>query len=76
MRFKYLDGVLGLIALFTTMEPILRECSRNLNQGLDAWGVRLMMLRCQANSYNLAWSACLCPNGFSWECHLYFFFLI
>jgi hypothetical protein len=51
MRCKYLDGVWGSIALFTTMEPILEGLARNLNQGLDAWGVRLMMLRCQANSY-------------------------
>jgi hypothetical protein len=51
MRCKYLDGVLGPIALFTTMEPILEECSRNLNQCLDAWGVSLRLIQRQAISY-------------------------
>jgi hypothetical protein len=51
MRCKYLDGVLGPIALFTTMEPILEGSSENLNQCLDAWGVRLRLIRRQAISY-------------------------
>jgi hypothetical protein len=32
--FSYLDGVLGLIALFTTMEPILNGHFKNLNRSM------------------------------------------
>jgi hypothetical protein len=39
MGFNLLDGVLGSIALFTTMGPILGARSKNLNQRLDVAGV-------------------------------------
>jgi xanthine dehydrogenase iron-sulfur cluster and FAD-binding subunit A len=34
-----LDGVLGSIACFITLEPILKALSKNLNQRLDVAGV-------------------------------------
>jgi hypothetical protein len=34
-----LDGVLGSIALFITLGPILKAWSKNLNQRLDVAGV-------------------------------------
>jgi hypothetical protein len=46
-----LDGVCGLIALFTTMEPILKALSKNLNQRFAACVVFFWALACKANSY-------------------------
>jgi hypothetical protein len=47
MRYKYLDGVLGSIAFFTTMEPILGAGSKNLNQRLDVAVVSFVRMPCK-----------------------------
>jgi len=48
---NYLDGVFGLIALFTAMKQILKVWVRNLNQSLDVAGVRRWLRLCRRSSY-------------------------
>jgi len=47
MGFNKLDGVLGSIALFTTMKPILEAHVKNLNQHLDIARVSAGDMACQ-----------------------------
>ncbi|OIP22042.1 MAG: hypothetical protein AUK50_00090 [Comamonadaceae bacterium CG2_30_57_122] len=65
-----MDGVLGLFALFTTMEPILEGDVKNLNQHLDVACVILIMCFCKGNAYkcctidmHLGAETSLCQDG-------------
>jgi hypothetical protein len=49
--FNQLDGVLGLIALFITLEPILGAGSKNLNQRLDVARVSFGWMSCKKKPY-------------------------
>jgi hypothetical protein len=56
MRYKYLDGVLGSIAFFTTMEPILGAGSKNLNQRLDVAVVSFVRMPCKKKPDKTFWT--------------------